>query len=351
VQFAAHLPRELARDVQAESGAARGGALAFVAEIRLEQVLGLVLRQADAVIAHHDGDGVRVLRVRLDLDPRPRRRVLQRVRDEVRDDLHRAIAVAPSRQLRVDARELEDVPGRPREHRHALEDFGEDRRDRKAVGAQFGATGANAADVEQLFDEAREAFALTPDDLEELHAVGVVELALVAEQDLRERSDRGERRAELVRDDGDELVARLVDASEFAARAGEVRGALAQVERQLLAVARRRFDVFEVFAFEAFDLPAQRRDARVFGGHALRGRAVGQRLAVALVARAPERHDSSADRHAGDAKRHCHAQERVVHAPRGDGLGEHEHAHDDHESQRCAAAGFAANAQAGSFGP
>ena len=70
--------------------------------------------------------------------------------------------------------------------------------------------GLELGEVEHLVDEAREALGFLDDEAEEAVALVRVDVGMVV-QDLRERADRGERRAQLVRHGGDEVVLEAVE--------------------------------------------------------------------------------------------------------------------------------------------
>ena len=71
--------------------------------------------------------------------------------------------------------------------------------------------GLEAGDAQQVVDDVDEPLRLGGDVAEEGRALGVRELDVAAHERLREAVDRGERRAELVRDRGDEVRLHLLD--------------------------------------------------------------------------------------------------------------------------------------------
>ena len=97
----------------------------------------------------------------------------------------------------------------------------------------LGAAGLDLREVEDLVDEAGEPLGLLDDDGQVLGAGRDVELGVVVE-DLGERADRGERRAELVRDVRDEVVLHLVELLEPLVRAPELRVRARELARLLL---------------------------------------------------------------------------------------------------------------------
>ena len=132
------------------------------------------------------------------------------VGQQVDEDLHHAVAIGPHRrrfraqgELQPDVLVAEELSCRP----GALGDH--------AVQVDLGDQPLAAArielrEIEHLVDEPREPLALLQDDGEETRALGFVEAGIVV-QDLGEGADRGQRRAQLVRDGGDEIVLEPVE--------------------------------------------------------------------------------------------------------------------------------------------
>ena len=79
------------------------------------------------------------------------------------------------------------------------------------------------ARVEHLVDEPRQALGFLDDDAEEARALGRLEVRVVA-QDLGERADRGQRRAQLVRHGRDEVVLQPVELLQALVGRAQLRG-------------------------------------------------------------------------------------------------------------------------------
>ena len=85
-------------------------------------------------------------------------------------------------------------------------------------------------EVEHLVDEPRQPLGLLDDDAEELRALAGVEVRVVV-QDLGERADRGQRRAQLVRDGRDEVVLQPVELLQPLVRRAQLGGRAASSSR------------------------------------------------------------------------------------------------------------------------
>jgi hypothetical protein len=87
----------------------------------------------------------------------------------------------------------------------------------------LGASGLDLRKVQHLVDQAREPFGFLGDDAEKLGALLARDVG-VLQQDLRKGADRGERRAQLVRDGGDEIVLQAVELGEPLVRLAQLGG-------------------------------------------------------------------------------------------------------------------------------
>ena len=132
------------------------------------------------------------------------------VGEQVDQHLHQPVAIGVNRRhasrkarLEPDVLRAEDLHGRVDrilDHRLEIE----------RGNPPLGTTGLELGEVQHLVDEAGQSFAFLDDDREELLPLGRVELRVVV-QDLGKRPDRRERRAQLVRDRGDEVVLQAVE--------------------------------------------------------------------------------------------------------------------------------------------
>ncbi len=194
--------RVLERDRQAQPGAARGaGARRVGPPEAIEDVLHLLLRHADAVVPHDDRDRAVVLRDgHLD---RALLGVLDGVDHEVAQDALDPARVEVGRGVGVGQPHGDpDVLGL--RERGGLLHHGHDQVAQvTALGVEHGCTGVEPADLQQVRQER-----LEPVDLaeEQLGGAAGVRVQLVARlvDDLARHADSRQRRAQLVRDVGDE---------------------------------------------------------------------------------------------------------------------------------------------------
>ncbi len=138
---------------------------------------------------------------RRDRDAAAGRRVLDGVREQVRDDLSDAAAVAD--QLERRARGLEDESMNPGLGREQLDLLRQELAQLERLEREREAPGVHLLHVEEIVDQAREAARLAVHGREIALARHLVEVAL--QEQLDEAEDAGERRAQLVRDGRDEL--------------------------------------------------------------------------------------------------------------------------------------------------
>jgi hypothetical protein len=106
---------------------------------------------------------------------------------------------------------------------HAGERLGHDLAHIDARDLPFRAAGLDLGEVEHLVDEPRQSLGFPGNDTEELLALGGPDVR-IGEQDLRERADRRERRAELVRHGRDEIVLQPVELLEALVGRAQLRG-------------------------------------------------------------------------------------------------------------------------------
>ncbi len=97
--------------------------------------------------------------------------------------------------------------------------------------------GLHLGEVEDVVDQAAQPLALLDDDGDELLALIGVEIRIVA-QDLAERADRGQRRADLVADRGHEIVLHLVELLEALVGRPQLGRGRLELPRFLLELAR-----------------------------------------------------------------------------------------------------------------
>ena len=196
-------------DDQAEAGAARVRARAVAAPEELREELALFLRgHADARVVHHHLD--RAVG-RLGAHPHlAGPRVLDRVRDQVPEHLDEAIPVAHDRrQLGEILPEAEPVPcGLDPKGRR---DVAQDPAEVDQLLAQLDASGLDLGDVEEVVDQGAQPVRALGGHLEK----ALLELrdrpAIAVEHQLDVAAQRRQRRAQLVRDRGHELVLHPVD--------------------------------------------------------------------------------------------------------------------------------------------
>jgi hypothetical protein len=211
---AAVLGDDGAADGEAEAGAAHGAGVGGVDLLEaLEDLLELVGGDAAAVVLDFDegflvGD---VLGDQLDLagDGRRRRRELDGVGDEVDEHLEDAVGVGPDMNVAALDGEADVglLGGGVEELSGALEELGHGAGD----GVELGLAGADALEVEDVVDEADESVGVADGDVHHLaHFFGSGVEGAAAEQ-AEGGTERGERRAELVGDGGDELVLHAVE--------------------------------------------------------------------------------------------------------------------------------------------
>src|SRR6266540_291443 len=132
--------------------------------------------------------------------------VLQGVREEVRDDLVEAGPVPPPLGgLRL---EDEGAPGPPRLVVEAVHHLAGDLREVRLLDLEIEPAGADARDVEQARDEPREPVDAPADEIRLARDLIERAAARGGAEAVRVEDERGERRLELVRGDGEELVAR-----------------------------------------------------------------------------------------------------------------------------------------------
>ena len=173
------------------------------AELLEDQHL-LVLGNAGAAVADRDPDGA-VLRPHDHLDLVARRRVFDRIVDQVHEHLAQALAIAADRR---------DRPDHARAHLHLVLAYGSGRdgvfyqplqvdvREAEGERPRFDARG-----VEHVADQAGEPVRLVRDQCEERLALVGVEHAPAAVKRSGRPDDGGHRAAKLVRDEGDEVRA------------------------------------------------------------------------------------------------------------------------------------------------
>ena len=140
-----------------------------------------------------------------------RRRELQRVREQVADELHEPLVIAvDERDRRSTSSSSCDLAGAG-ERRRRLDDLARDLVDAHRGEVQLQAARIEARHEEEVADQPLQPLRAAVDDREEaLLLVG--ELARLALPDhLEEAHHRGQRRAELVRDGGDEVVLQPVE--------------------------------------------------------------------------------------------------------------------------------------------
>ena len=160
------------------------------------------------------------------------------VGEQVDQHLHQPVAIGVNRRhapwkarLESDVLRAEDLHGRVDrilDHRLEIE----------RGNPPLGTAGLELGEVQHLVDEAGQSLAFLDNDREELLPLGRVELQVVV-QDLGKRPDRRERRAQLVRDRGDEVVLQAVELLQALvgrAKLGRGRFELGRFLAQLVAV-------------------------------------------------------------------------------------------------------------------
>jgi hypothetical protein len=168
----------------------------------LEDALGLFGRDTDALVEDAHQHLVVPERRRLDPDGRGRRRELHRVRHQVledaggRDPVCEDVEVVGNRGLEVAP--VEDVP-------ELLDGVVDERADGAALDPDLQLAALEPGEGEQVRDEVIEARSGDRDALDQLAPALVRQGVPVGEQRLREPLDRGQRRAQLVRDGRDEV--------------------------------------------------------------------------------------------------------------------------------------------------
>src|SRR4051794_13677147 len=207
--LSSHRRDEAAGDEEPEAGAATVRAACATVELA-EDPLPLRLRDADSLVGHTELDRVAAA-ARGDGDGAARRRELDRVVEQVREDLAELVAIGLRREpavLDVDD-EAVPVPGvvvlvalhRVREQRLEV--------DRRELHLEIARV--EPGHVEERVDDLREPFRLRGDVADEGRALGFAEERVAAQERLCEAVDRRQRRAQLVGDRRHEVGLHLLD--------------------------------------------------------------------------------------------------------------------------------------------
>src|SRR6266705_1916431 len=233
-----HAPAEVlddpTADVQAQPAALRlaGKHVAHLSEF-FEDDLLIRGSDADAIVAHLTAQKAALLRERYCNPSRRAPGKLGRIGQQIEHHLHQAIAVGDNtwyllRQLyrHLDFPLLEQLTHRGD---RVLEHFAHV----DLAGMPLRGAGLYLGEVQHLVDEAGEPLGLLDDDPEKLRALALFEAGIVIE-DFRERTDRSERRAQLVRHGGDEVVFQAVELLQSLVRAAQLVGRRLELPRFLL---------------------------------------------------------------------------------------------------------------------
>jgi hypothetical protein len=231
---AAEVLDDLARDGEAEAGPLRlvPHEVADLAE-PLEHRLAVGLRHAGPVVLDPDDEARPSLQQLDQHAPALGRGELGRVREQVHHHLDQPVAVAADRRAgRLQVGRQRDPPlgGHPAGRGDALLD---DLPQVAALDLPLHLPGLDLREVEHVVDQPGQPVRLAHDDLQEVSPLVLGEVGRV-EQDLRERADRGQRRAQLVADGRDELVLQLVELAQALVRVAQLRRGLLQRQRLLL---------------------------------------------------------------------------------------------------------------------
>src|SRR5712691_6604107 len=223
-----------AADMQPQPAALRlaGERIARLAEF-LEDKLLVGGADAYAVISHFHAKETALLRERYGDHSRRTLAELGRVGEEIEHHLHQAIAVGEYRRRLVrqlerhlDAPLLEQLAHRADRVLEHLAHVDLARMPLRGAGFDLG-------EVQHLVDKASQALRFLDDDAEELGALAFVQAGIVVE-DLRERADRSERRAQLVSHGGNEVVLQAIELLQPPVGAPQLVGRRLQLLRFLL---------------------------------------------------------------------------------------------------------------------
>jgi len=213
--------RDRARDEEAEPGAwylicdCTRRAIEAIEDAFL--VAGI---EADARVVDLDC-GARERALHPQLDAPALRRELHRVRNEVVEQLKHTTTIAFDPGRAVACQEERDAPA-VGARVHLVERFARDRLEVGVVDGEHETAGLEAGSEEQVVDEAQEAIGATRDHLDVPAALVVERCAsILVQRELDVSDDRGQRRAQVVRDEGDELVLQLIGADELLVLRGE----------------------------------------------------------------------------------------------------------------------------------
>ena len=165
--------------------------------------------------------------------PAPRLAELRCVREQVEQHLDDAVDIGPHRRHLLRHIDL-DLDAALFEHlAHAGHGFADQRAHVDFGLAPLRLAGLDLREVEHLVDQPRQTFALLRDDAEKAFALLGVDIRML-EQDLRKGADRGERRAQLVRHGGDEVVLQAVELLQALVRRAQLSRGRLELARLLL---------------------------------------------------------------------------------------------------------------------
>src|SRR5918999_830883 len=201
---------ELAADVEPEPGAAHASRHVGVEAVELlEDPLVVVGRDGEALVPHREGDDAFV-GVEPHLDPASVRGVLDRVLEEVDENLPRPVAIGAHEGYDRGADEVDGDSGR-RVHPHRVDDTLHEVGGVERLAGDVEAVPVQLGRPPGLADEPAEALRLVHDEREEAVASRLVEDEVVPAQGLSGSVHGRERRAQLVGGGGDELGLELVE--------------------------------------------------------------------------------------------------------------------------------------------
>src|SRR5215207_2924345 len=209
---ALHPPDELAADVQAQPGSADAPGLLGIDAVNLaEDPLLLAVRDPETLVPHCDPQAA-VARLELDLHTPALGRVLDGVVDQVEQHLAEPLLVARDERRRGRRDGLDRNAFFPCETRFDLRhDVAHQAVRVELLIRQPQAAGVDLVREEDVADDPRQPFRLLCDQLEQPGAVLLAEAQIGPQERAGAAVDRGERRAQLVRDRRDEIALELVE--------------------------------------------------------------------------------------------------------------------------------------------
>src|SRR3954463_6152723 len=208
---AAEVLDDLPDDVQAEAAAVRlgGERIARLAKLVEDQLLvGHI--NSRPVVAHFHAQRAALVAQRNADAPSSGLAELDGVGQQIEQHLDDAIDIGAHRPHRLGELELHLDAALLEHLAHAGHRIADQRAHVDLALAPFGLARLDLRKVEHLVDEARQPLGLLRDDAEKAIALTGLDVRML-EQNLRKGADRGERRAQLVRHGGDEVVLQPVE--------------------------------------------------------------------------------------------------------------------------------------------